>query len=458
MIHIIKKDEEKYLVYVPEKQLLFTCSPLTANILNEYYTVCKSVEDISLDYSLEKSAIIKIIKTLDSIPNVGSDERNKRNSLEIMVNLAHKCNLRCKYCYAQGGSYGLEDSLMNEDIAIKCLEFFNQNYKNYNLNFLFFGGEPLLNFKTLKVMCESYEEIFKNSTNTCHFRIISNGTILNTKIVEFMKKYKIGFTVSIDGPEFIHDRLRKYANGKGSYKAIVNNLKMLKKQYPDCVIFYEATYTTIHEEYGYTPTDIKDFFRTELGLSLGSVVPVMKTNNNIVKYAPIKSIPDPTEYLEKGDLFSSSLFYPLVYFVTKQKSKMVCYTGISHFTIIPNGDIYPCQLFIGENKLLMGNVKQSHWDEKYINAINNLSSFNKEKNPECLQCWCKYLCKDCPGAIFQETGVLKMPNERCYKKRKDIEALLLKLAEIRENNNKWQKFCQMVERYSQEINGIALYD
>ncbi|MEO0095175.1 MAG: radical SAM protein [candidate division WOR-3 bacterium] len=458
MIHIINRKNKGCLIYIPDKQALFTSNPLTANVLNAYYNNGESIDDICAQYLLKREEIANIVKMIESLPcHTNISAENNRHDIEIMVNLAHDCNLRCDYCYAQAGTYGLKRELMHEDIGRKCIEFFNLNYKNTNLHFLFFGGEPMLNFRTLKEICEISENINPDNNNIFRFRIISNGTILTDEIIDYMKRFKIGFTVSIDGPQFIHDHLRKYPNGTGSYKKIIVNLTRLKKRYPDCPIIYEATYTSVHEKYGYTPADLKMFFEIELGLKNGSIIPVFQTKYVSSNLKPTYFSNTPTEFLEKGDFIGNPLFYPLSYFVAKRKPRYVCYTGISHFTVTPNGDIYPCQLFIGTENLLMGNVTNKHWGSKYNEVLNNLSGFDKEKNPVCMKCWAKYLCKDCPGNIYQETGNLIMPTDRCDKKKYSIEALLLKLAEIKEDANKWQNFIELVESCKKKILEVEVY-
>ena len=64
---------------------------------------------------------------------------------------------------------------------------------------------------------------------TPKFCIVTNGTILNPVLLGVIRKYISSITVSIDGPETIHDFNRIRANGKGSYSSVVNFIAEIKK-------------------------------------------------------------------------------------------------------------------------------------------------------------------------------------------------------------------------------------
>lgn len=59
---------------------------------------------------------------------------------------------------------------------------------------------------------------------------ISNGTIFNKEIIDFIKGLNIQqFVISIDGPKKINDFSRKYSSGKGSYNTVISNIKKFQK-------------------------------------------------------------------------------------------------------------------------------------------------------------------------------------------------------------------------------------
>ena len=65
----------------------------------------------------------------------------------MCLNIAHDCNLRCKYCFASTGDFGEGRKLMSYETGKKAVDFLLQNSGDrVNLEMDFFGGEPLMNF------------------------------------------------------------------------------------------------------------------------------------------------------------------------------------------------------------------------------------------------------------------------------------------------------------------------
>ena len=145
----------------------------------------------------------------------------------LVLNVSNVCNLNCCYCYAKGGSYGEDESFMEENVAIRTVDYFYNRYNDIN-SIQFFGGEPLLNPEIIQTVCEHILDKYnKNKIQKLPvFAVVTNGTIMSSKILEILSDYKIQITVSIDGPQFIHDPLR----GQGTYDKIIENIEYLKNE------------------------------------------------------------------------------------------------------------------------------------------------------------------------------------------------------------------------------------
>jgi uncharacterized protein len=69
----------------------------------------------------------------------------------MCLNIAHDCNLRCKYCFASEGGYNGKRSLMSEDVGKASIDFvINNSGPRKNIEVDLFGGEPLMNFDVVK--------------------------------------------------------------------------------------------------------------------------------------------------------------------------------------------------------------------------------------------------------------------------------------------------------------------
>lgn len=140
------------------------------------------------------------------------------------VILTSDCNLQCKYCF--GESLDDFDDEFDEDIEID----YNLPRKlNYDLNMLkdfcckdpdcvltFYGGEPLLGIDKLKEIMDRVEPK--------HFIIQTNGLLLDKLEPKYVNRFHT-ILVSIDGEEALTD----YYRGKGTFRKVVDNLKLIKK-------------------------------------------------------------------------------------------------------------------------------------------------------------------------------------------------------------------------------------
>lgn len=144
-------------------------------------------------------------------------------NLHIFV-LTNACNLECLYCQAQKGERQ-QHGLMSEQIAEKAVDIALQSPNKY-LTFEFQGGEPLLNYKVLQHIVEYAKA--KNTDKIIEYNLVSNLTLLDEDMVEFITSNHICVSTSMDGNEAVHNNNRKYKNGVGSYKDVIDKVKMLR--------------------------------------------------------------------------------------------------------------------------------------------------------------------------------------------------------------------------------------
>lgn len=90
-----------------------------------------------------------------------------------------------------------------------------------NLEMDFFGGEPLMNFETVKKIVEyarSQEPVYNKKFR---FTITTNGMLLTDDKIDFINREMSNVVLSIDGRKDVNDRMRPRVDGKGSYDRIV---------------------------------------------------------------------------------------------------------------------------------------------------------------------------------------------------------------------------------------------
>lgn len=144
------------------------------------------------------------------------------------MEVSNDCNLRCIYCYGQGGSYGSSRQLMKEEVLIKSLEYCFQRFEpNQKISIIFFGGEPLINYQLIVKAVDMINDFAERNGNTVSYGITTNGTVINDDIVKLFKHNKFKVTVSIDGGEIIQNKNRPFPHGNGSFGQIKRNVNVM---------------------------------------------------------------------------------------------------------------------------------------------------------------------------------------------------------------------------------------
>ena len=147
----------------------------------------------------------------------------------LAIIVSQNCNLTCSYCLAQRGTYGLSVCDMNIDEIKHRIKEYSKNTSNFSF-IKFFGGEPTLRMDLVAEICRYVHENL--NLKDIKFGITTNGAY--GKPEEHLKvwtKYRVSVSVSIDGPQYIHDMERKTENGNGSFLRAVNYCNVLKNNH-----------------------------------------------------------------------------------------------------------------------------------------------------------------------------------------------------------------------------------
>ncbi|MCX6738846.1 MAG: radical SAM protein [Candidatus Parcubacteria bacterium] len=164
------------------------------------------------------------------------------NAMSILyLVLTKSCNFRCKQCFQPERHpdrfvFEKQKSLMSQEIAKRALNLFADHLAESNREKLepqiqFYGGEPLINFDTLRYSVLYAEELQKSGIlpEDVKFAIVTNGSLVTNKIASFFKEHHISVCLSIDGPKEFNDEYRRDAKGSGTYDKIKKSLRVLQK-------------------------------------------------------------------------------------------------------------------------------------------------------------------------------------------------------------------------------------
>ena len=358
----------------------------------------------------------------------------------LCLHICHDCNLRCKYCFADEGAYHAAREMMSPETAKKAIDFLIQNSgKRKVLEVDFFGGEPLMNLDVIKATVAYAKEEAAKRGKRFLFTTTTNGLLLDDDAIEFLNAEMENVVLSLDGRKEVHDAVRKTVNGKGSFDAVIDKIKKFVRIRGDKHYYVRGTFTAKNLDFS------KDvLFLADQGFTSLSVEPVVTDIPDLqIKEEHLSVIEQEYEKLcdeyirreAEGKGFSFFHFHiDLEGGPCLQKRVSACGAGNEYFSVVPNGDIYPCHQFAGEAKWKMGNVFEGKLDEKIRDLFATSCLFTREK---CGDCFAKFICSGgCNANNYHYNGDINKPYElTCAIMKKRIECAMHVLAERKSREN-----------------------
>lgn len=411
----------------------------------------KSIQDALEPYKEEKKVLssVRFLSELEQKRNIKSVEANNRKIIErITLHVANDCNLRCKYCFADGGDYGQTRNLMTEETA-KCFVDFCINEFEQIKKIVFFGGEPMLNVQIMEIICNRFRYYKEKNVITYvpKFVIITNGTVLTPSIIDFLKKNICSITVSIDGPQKINDFNRIYQNGKGSYERIAKFIHTIRQEC-NLPIQYEATFTQAHIDNHYSYEDIAKFLEEEFKIE-GSIVNEKSLD---IKYLLDFWSSVDYEYLKRTNLkYLPNDFWRVLYCIANNKTNNMCHIIDKSFAVGVDGTIYACQMLAGLEECILGHIDGLNIYNSPVLYKPFDSEIKFKDNEICRKCWAQRLCGGCAVQKFFDYKVNKFsfaPNLYiCETIKLSIERILLIIAYIYKDSKLWSVAVQKMKKY-----------
>lgn len=168
----------------------------------------------SFEVSSEVTIPKKILSLVDDSAPIVASPRGK----VLVALVTSKCNHSCEYCLASKGIFGQknQDELSREEYLSR-IEDWVKNNKDVKIVKLF-GGEPFLEPDLSEAVAE---RLVAHASTAPFIGLTTNGTVGKAKDhIDFLRKYRINLTVSIDGPKEIHDASRMLADGSSFDHAV----------------------------------------------------------------------------------------------------------------------------------------------------------------------------------------------------------------------------------------------
>lgn len=317
-------------------------------------------------------------------------EIKKFNLSIVLTNL---CNLSCVYCYENNKSKHRIDVEKCKEIIAEYLNM--DDYEEVEIDF--FGGEPFMEFDTIKTVCEwVWSQKWKNKYI---FFATTNGVLVHGEIKEWLREHKQYFWVSLslDGTRESHNK-----NRSNSFDKI--DLAFFKECWPTQTVKMTISKETVDSIYdnityihslGYdiTGTNFAEGIDWENGKYLSIV------SEQLEKLCGF--------YMEHPEITPVPLINMAIHKCAEERCKTKwCGCGEHMAAYETDGTKCPCTFFTPMT-----------FDRDTLNSVQNLDFSNKELfvDEDCFNnCYIEPVCNSCYGANLISNGVInKRDRSKC---------------------------------------------
>ena len=338
--------------------------------------------------------------------------------------LTYDCNLRCPYCYQEDlrlnrkqshlfhthGEFVRMDKAMIDNIFrgirdIESAHSFSNTSKNREITL--YGGEPLraTNREIVEYIMSKAKDY--EGWDTVSFFAVSNGTELHHYEDLLGEDGISSLQITLDGPPRIHNKLRVYADGRGSFDQIAKNISMaiekgayvgLRVNVDRNNIIYLPELADIIEEMGWAH---------HASLFSAHVAPIQRgvantrydTEHLYSTWELHQEIESLKEQYENMRIFSvgryvrvKSKLFKLMGEEKEQLGSMspiFCGAHAGMYVIDPTGDIYACWERVGDRNIRIGYIENGRfvrtsmyhmWKSRHVGS--------------------NVVCRQCPYALF----------------------------------------------------------
>ncbi len=358
----------------------------------------------------------------------------------MCLNVSHNCNLRCAYCFADGGTYNDQRRNMSFETAKAAIDFLIKNSgTRRNLEVDFFGGEPMLDFDVVKRTVLYARSVEKQYNKLFRFTITTNAYKLTDEDVDFFNEQMYNVVISVDGRPEVHDAVRKTVGGQKTHDVVIANALRFKSRRKG-QYYVRGTFTRNNLDFS------KDvLYLNDIGFDQISIEPVvLKADDSLAicdedmpkvlaEYDALAK-----EYIARRKTDKWFNFFHFMIDVDNApcavKRLKGCGAGGEYVAVAPDGTVYPCHQFDGIKNMALGNVFDGALDEETRQKFYYCSVPEK---PECAACWAKYYCSGgCMANSYKFNGDIDLPYKpACELMRKRVEcALAIKAIEESEES------------------------
>ncbi|WP_310552033.1 Cys-rich peptide radical SAM maturase CcpM [Paenibacillus glufosinatiresistens] len=379
------------------------------------------------------------------------------NLRKIILQVTQNCNFRCNYCVYSGSYVNRTHSNKRMDLAtaLSGIDFLIAHSKDSKeIDIGFYGGEPLLEIDLITKCMDYAIEAAEGKSVT--FSLTTNGSLLNETNVQRLLGYKLRITVSLDGPQEIHDKNRTFAsNGCGTFNTVYRNIQRIVDKYPEikrnlsfsmvidpaaqfnCLDEFIADQDEFFSESAVLGSFISNVYREDEQLQfsedfvgqweyskfrfllfmLGKVSAA--NNSQLIRAA----------YREHFDYISNS-HRNVAPMAQEDHHAGPCVPGQIRLFMSADGNLYPCERVSETSDIMrIGTIE----DGFYLDKVEELLNVGKLTEESCKDCFAFRNCRICASLSDDGTKLSKETKQKaCQDVRFNVDEMLRDVCTLKE--------------------------
>lgn len=379
--------------------------------METYYTSFKKYQEIknqienNKNDEFNKSSIAKTLLSKMIIVSEDFDEINLLNKIRekifngvnirvMVLQMTDFCNLKCKYCFIEGGQpKGYQRQTMNTKVARAAINKFfdiveHDKTMNKKPTIVFYGGEPLSNWDVIKYSLAYIKKKEKEKGFFIDRVVITNGTLITEEIAKCLKKNNVLVSVSMDGLKEIHDANRIDYNNHGSFDKAVEGLKILQNNDVESAISCVMAKNGVENCDNNVKFLIEDLGIKGLGFNHVSIIPGLNFYDKKYEEDFADAIIKVQELIQKKypEVYERRMGHKVNSYLDKRLIKSDCTGCGEQISVSPNGQIGICQGYMGTRKTFNHTVFEKDFfpsNDPIFIEWSNRSPLNMEV---CLKC------------------------------------------------------------------------
>lgn len=362
------------------------------------------------------------LKNYNNYSNI-KEEKQVSGYPTIIFISSTTCNLKCRYCYANEGTYNNVSKRTKFELD-DYISVFETSIKKFGKvkAICFFGGEPLLNYNVIKKFVEYLHENYKQE-QIPELAIASNGIIMNEDIKNFIRDYHIGYSTSLDGTKDFNDLCRIGDGIDSVHDKVVASLKALEDVDVPKVVQFTITKEHIKD---YKKGDYSDWAEhmESLGIAKYEIVAVTTDKEDLeLDFSDRKLYDnyvclcrDMATYCLNALATGKTIVMPrtfnaIILSIIKRKYHLDCNAGFS-FSVSPDRKVYPCHMFASDKDYAIDFGDNFVEEMKAHEKFNHIREMTRLDFEECNNCIakniCPYFCKGFYNKAVSEERCLMM--------------------------------------------------